>query len=51
MAFDLLNSSQRTACQSIVVFITDGKDTDGESVRCGAGLVNVFFDSFCRILI
>lgn len=37
IAFNLLNSNQRTACQSIIVFITDGKDTDGESVRCGAG--------------
>jgi voltage-dependent calcium channel alpha-2/delta-3 len=37
IAFDLLNSSQRTACQSIVVFITDGRDNDGENVRCGAG--------------
>lgn len=36
-AFDLLQSNQRTACQSIVVFVTDGKDTDGESVRCGPG--------------
>jgi hypothetical protein len=37
MAFDLLNSNQRTACQSIIVFITDGQDSDGESVRCGEG--------------
>lgn len=36
-AFDLLNSNQRTACQSIIVFITDGQDSDGETVRCGEG--------------
>ena len=41
LAFDLLNSNQRTACQSIIVFITDGKDNDGESVRCGEGKLNV----------
>jgi voltage-dependent calcium channel alpha-2/delta-3 len=37
LAFELLNSNQRTACQSIIVFITDGRDSDGESVRCGEG--------------
>ena len=38
VAFDLLNSKQRTACQSILVFITDGRDSDGETVRCGEGI-------------
>ena len=38
LAFDLLNSNQRTACQSMIVFITDGRDSDGESVRCGEGI-------------
>ncbi|CAH1773823.1 unnamed protein product [Owenia fusiformis] len=37
MAFDLLQSTPRTGCQSIMVFATDGKDTDGEQVRCGPG--------------
>ncbi|XP_013386854.1 voltage-dependent calcium channel subunit alpha-2/delta-2 [Lingula anatina] len=37
MAFDLLNGKARTGCQSILVFVTDGKDTDGENVRCGPG--------------
>jgi voltage-dependent calcium channel alpha-2/delta-3 len=37
MGFELLNSNQRTACQSITVLITDGQDSDGETVRCGAG--------------
>ncbi|CAL1539791.1 unnamed protein product [Lymnaea stagnalis] len=36
-AFDLLRSVPRTGCQSIIVFATDGKDTDGEDVRCGPG--------------
>ncbi|XP_067678444.1 voltage-dependent calcium channel subunit alpha-2/delta-2-like [Haliotis asinina] len=36
-AFELLNSSPRTGCQSLIVFATDGKDTDGEQVRCGPG--------------
>jgi hypothetical protein len=42
MAFDLLNLNQRTAFQSIIVFITDGKDSDGESVRCGEGIFFIF---------
>ncbi|KAK3089549.1 hypothetical protein FSP39_004513 [Pinctada imbricata] len=37
MAYDLLNSKPRTGCQSIIVFATDGLDTDGESIRCGPG--------------
>ena len=42
MAYDLLTSSPRTGCQSIIVFVTDGKDTDAESVWCGPGkLYNV----------
>ncbi|GFO18775.1 voltage-dependent calcium channel subunit alpha-2/delta-2-like [Plakobranchus ocellatus] len=36
-AFDLLKSVPRTGCLSIIVFATDGKDTDGEDVRCGPG--------------
>ncbi|CAI9736897.1 Hypothetical predicted protein [Octopus vulgaris] len=37
MSFDLLNSYPRTGCQSIIVFATDGVDTDGEQIRCGPG--------------
>ena len=36
-AFGLLRSVPRTGCLSIIVFATDGKDTDGEDVRCGPG--------------
>ena len=36
-AFDLFQRRPKTGCQSILVFITDGQDTDGETVRCGAG--------------
>lgn len=36
-AFDLFQRKPKTACQSILIFITDGQDTDGEKVRCGAG--------------
>lgn len=36
-AFDLLQRKPKTGCQSILVFITDGQDTDGETVRCGGG--------------
>ncbi|XP_052774120.1 voltage-dependent calcium channel subunit alpha-2/delta-3-like isoform X2 [Mya arenaria] len=36
-AFDLLKSNPRTGCQSVIVFATDGQDTDGEDVRCGPG--------------
>lgn len=37
IGYDLLTRSPRTGCQSIIVFVTDGKDTDAESVRCGPG--------------
>ena len=37
VAYDLLNGKTRTGCQSIIIFVTDGKDTDGEPVRCGPG--------------
>ncbi|XP_064625749.1 voltage-dependent calcium channel subunit alpha-2/delta-2-like isoform X2 [Lineus longissimus] len=37
MAFTLLQSKSRTGCQSMIIFVTDGKDTDGENVRCGPG--------------
>ena len=37
-AFDLLMSNPRTGCQSVIVFVTDGKDTDGENIRCGPGV-------------
>ncbi|CAF2409931.1 unnamed protein product [Rotaria sp. Silwood2] len=36
-AFDLFQRKPKTGCQSILIFITDGQDTDGETVRCGAG--------------
>ncbi|CAF0942065.1 unnamed protein product [Adineta steineri] len=36
-AFDLFQRKPKTGCQSILIFITDGQDTDGEKVRCGAG--------------
>ncbi|KAK2171034.1 hypothetical protein NP493_1112g00000 [Ridgeia piscesae] len=41
VAFDLLNGKAKTGCQSVIVFVTDGKDTDGEEVRCGPGLSHV----------
>lgn len=41
--YDLLSSSHRTGCQSIIVFVTDGKDTDAESVRCGPGKYLVLY--------
>ena len=37
ITFELLGSVPRTGCQSIIVFATDGLDTDGEQVRCGPG--------------
>ena len=37
MAFELLRAKPKTGCQSILVFVTDGKDMDGEQVRCGPG--------------
>lgn len=39
MAFDLVNGKMKTGCQAIIVFVTDGKDTDGEKVRCGPGRI------------
>ncbi len=36
-AFELLAGESRTGCQAIIVLVTDGKDTDGEHVRCGPG--------------
>ena len=36
-AFDLFQRKPKTGCQSILIFITDGQDTDGDEVRCGAG--------------
>jgi len=38
MAFDLFGGKMKTGCQAILVFVTDGKDTDGEGVRCGPGI-------------
>jgi voltage-dependent calcium channel alpha-2/delta-3 len=49
LAFNLLNSNQRTACQSLIVFITDGRDSDGESVRCGEGLFYLLLTSMLPI--
>ncbi|VEL34225.1 unnamed protein product [Protopolystoma xenopodis] len=37
LAFRLLGSKPRTGCHSIVIFVTDGRDTEGEGVRCHAG--------------
>ena len=37
LAFDLLQGSARTDCQSIIVLATDGVDNDGDPVRCGPG--------------
>jgi len=37
LAFELLQGSARTGCQSIIVFATDGVDNDGDPVRCGPG--------------
>ena len=37
IALQLLRSVPRTGCQSLIVFATDGLDTDGEQVRCGPG--------------
>ncbi|XP_055337095.1 voltage-dependent calcium channel subunit alpha-2/delta-3-like [Paramacrobiotus metropolitanus] len=36
-AFELLKSPGRAQCQSIIVFVTDGKDIDNEEVRCAPG--------------
>ncbi|KAI8499268.1 hypothetical protein Bbelb_230320 [Branchiostoma belcheri] len=37
IAFDLLSTTSRTTCQSLIVMVTDGKDMDGGKVRCGPG--------------
>lgn len=37
LSFELLQGSARTGCQSIIVFVTDGVDNDGDPVRCGPG--------------
>lgn len=37
LAFELLQGTARTDCQSIIVFATDGVDDDGDPVRCGPG--------------
>lgn len=37
LAFELLQGTARTDCQSIIVFATDGVDNDGDPVRCGPG--------------
>lgn len=36
-AFDLLSGSTGTGCQSFIIFVTDGLDTDGDKIRCGKG--------------
>ncbi|XP_038057398.1 voltage-dependent calcium channel subunit alpha-2/delta-3-like [Patiria miniata] len=36
-AFELLSGKSRTGCQALIILVTDGKDTDGETVRCGPG--------------
>ena len=41
-AFELLKTNPRTGCQSVIVFATDGQDTDGEDVRCGPGNCRTF---------
>ena len=46
-AFDLLKGRTRTGCQALIIFVTDGRDTDGEAVRCGPGMfyidVGIFY--------
>ncbi|CAH1252963.1 CACNA2D2 [Branchiostoma lanceolatum] len=37
IAFELLSTTSRTTCQSLIVMVTDGKDMDGAKVRCGPG--------------
>ena len=37
LSFELLQGNARTGCQSIIVFVTDGVDNDGDPVRCGPG--------------
>lgn len=36
-AFGLLSGNTGTGCQSFIIFVTDGLDTDGGKVRCGKG--------------
>nr|QJU69482.1 cacna2d1 [Nematostella vectensis] len=36
-AFELLKGRAKTGCQSIIIFVTDGEDNDGDPVRCGQG--------------
>ena len=36
-SFQLLSGGTGTGCQSFIIFITDGQDTDGEKVRCEKG--------------
>ncbi|XP_028402985.1 voltage-dependent calcium channel subunit alpha-2/delta-1-like isoform X1 [Dendronephthya gigantea] len=36
-SFDLLTGNTGTRCQSFIIFITDGQDTDGDKVRCEKG--------------
>jgi hypothetical protein len=33
----LLSGETGTGCQSFIIFITDGQDTDGDKVRCEKG--------------
>ncbi|CAF1210710.1 unnamed protein product, partial [Didymodactylos carnosus] len=37
LTFDLFQRKPKTGCHTLIIFITDGQDTDGETVRCGAG--------------
>ena len=43
-------SNPRTGCQSVIVFVTDGKDTDGENIRCGPGKLPVEVPYFPKYL-
>ena len=36
-SFELLSGETGTGCQSFIIFITDGQDTDGDKVRCEKG--------------
>ncbi|KAJ8032799.1 Voltage-dependent calcium channel subunit alpha-2/delta-2 [Holothuria leucospilota] len=36
-AFELLRGNTRTGCQALIVLVTDGRDTDGDRVRCDPG--------------
>lgn len=36
-AFELLRGKTRTGCQALIILVTDGKDTDGDRVRCDPG--------------